>query len=135
MNVFFYGLFMDEALLARKGIIPGNVSPGYVDGFAIRIGERATLVQSTGARSYGVVMSISPDEVNELYSDSSVTDYVAEPVTVWRLDGSKVAADCYNLPVDKLRGANEDYADSLLKLARRLGFPGSYLDQIRQAGS
>jgi hypothetical protein len=135
VNVFFYGLFMDEALLARKGIIPGNVSPGYVDGFAIRIGERATLLKSTGARSYGVVMSISPDEVKELYSDSSVADYVAEPVTVGLLDGSKVAADCYNLPVDGLRGTNEDYAASLLKLARRLGFPKSYLDQIRQAGS
>ena len=133
MNVFFYGLFMDEALLARKGVAPANASPGYVDGFAIRIGERATLLKSAGARSYGIMMSVSPDELKELYSDDGVVDYVPEPVTVILSDGSKALAVCYNLPVDRVSGTNKDYADSLLELACRLAFPESYLDQIRQA--
>ena len=133
MNVFFYGLFMDEALLAKKGISPSSATVGYVDGFALRIGERATLLRSAGARSYGVIMNISPDEAKELYADSSVADYVPEPVTVELSDGSKVEAICYNLSVDKVTGTNKDYAESLMEVAGRLGFPDSYLDQIRQA--
>ena len=133
MNVFFYGLFMDKALLAKKGISPSSAAVGHVDGFALRIGERATLLRSAGARSYGVMMDISPDEAKELYAESSVADYVSEPVTVELSDGSKVEAICYNLSVDKVTGTNKDYAESLMEVAARLGFPDSYLDEIRRA--
>ena len=59
MNVFFYGLFMDTALLSSKGVTPDSIAIGYVDEFALRIGERATLVRATGARSWGVVANIT----------------------------------------------------------------------------
>jgi len=38
VRVFFYGLFMDESLLATKGIEPSKVNLGFVDGFGLRIG-------------------------------------------------------------------------------------------------
>ncbi len=134
MNVFFYGLFMDEDLLAKKGISPSKAEVGFVDGFALRIGERATLIRSADTRSYGVMMNISPDQANELYAESSVADYVPESVTVELLNGSKVEASCYNLPVDKVTGTNKVYAQALLEVANRLGLPESYLVEIRQAG-
>ncbi len=134
MNVFFYGLFMDEAVLAKKGISPTNAEVGYVDGFTLRIGERATLVRSAGARSYGVMMIISADEAKELYAESSVADYVPESVTVELADGSKVEATCYNLPVDKVTGTNRVYAEALWEVANSLGLPKHYLAEIRQAG-
>jgi hypothetical protein len=133
MNVFFYGLFMDEALLAKKGITPSNAQVGYVDEFALRIGERATLVSSAGARSYGVMMNISSDQAKELYSDKSVADYVAESVIVELLGGSKAEAKCYNLPVDRATGTNKVYAEALLKVAGKRGLPESYLVGIREA--
>ena len=125
---------MDETLLDKRGITPGNAEVGYVDEFALRIGERATLVSSAGARSYGVMMNISSDQANELYAESSVADYVPESVTVELLNGSKVEASCYNLSVDKFTGANKVYAQALLEVANRLGLPESYLVEIRQAG-
>ena len=134
MNVFFYGLFMDEDLLAKKGISPSKAEVGFVDGFALRIGERATLIRSADSRSYGVMMNISSDQANELYAESSVADYVPESVTVELLNGSKVEASCYNLPVDKVTGTNKVYAQALLEAANRLGLPESYLVEIRQAG-
>ncbi len=134
MNVFFYGLFMDEALLAKKGITPSKAEVGYVDGFALRIGERATLIRSAGTRTYGVMMSIFSDQAKELYAESSVADYMPESVTVELLDGSKVEASCYNLPVDRVTGTNKVYAQALLEVANRLGFPETYLVEIRQAG-
>lgn len=134
-KVFFYGLFMDEGLLAGKGIKPSAVSPGIVKGYRLRIGERATLEQSPGRRAYGVVMDIAPGEATALYAEDSVADYVPETVEVELLDGSRLEATCYNLPAGKVAGANGDYARSLLAVAGRLGFPDSYLDEIRRAGT
>ena len=133
MRVFFYGLFMDERLLATKGIKPADVNLGFVDGYALRIGDRATLVRRPACRAYGAVMDIAASQATELYAEDSVADYLPEPVIVERSDGKQVEATCYNLPGDKVTGVNRDYAESLLDLATGLGFPDSYLDQIRQA--
>lgn len=133
MRVFFYGLFMDESLLAAKGIEASEVSLGFVDGYGLCIGERATLVRRPDSRAYGAMMDIAPSEATELYADESVADYLPERVTVELVDGTQVEASCYNLPSDKVSGANKEYAESLLEVATRLGFPDSYLDQIRQA--
>lgn len=135
MKVFFYGLFMDEILLARKGILPSEVSPGFVDGYRLRIGERATLERSPVSRAYGVVMDIGPGEAAALYAEGSVADYVPEIVEVELMVGSKLEATCYNLPAGKVAGTNMDYAKSLLAIASRLGFPDSYLAEIRGAGT
>lgn len=133
MRVFFYGLFMDESLLATKGIKPTDVNVGFVDGYGLRIGERATLVRRRNGRAFGAMMDIAPNEAMELYAEDSVADYLPEPVTVELMDGTKVEATCYNLPSTKVTGTNKDYAESLLQVAGRLGLPDSYLDEIRQA--
>ena len=133
MRVFFYGLFMDESLLATKGIEPSEVILGFVDGYGLRIGERATLVRRPDSRAYGAMMDITPSEATKLYAEESVADYVPESVIVELMDGTRVEATCYILPGDKVAGANKEYAESLLDIATRLDFPDSYLDQIRRA--
>ena len=134
MRVFFYGLFMDEGLLATKGIDPSEVKIGFVNGYRLRIGERATLVRRRDSRAYGVMMEIAGSEAEELYAEKSVADYLPEPVIVELTGGKQVEATCYILPGDKVTGASNKYAKSLLALATKLGLPESYLDQIRQAG-
>jgi len=134
MLVFFYGLFMDENLLAQSGIKPPSASVGYLNQYALHIGERATLVPRANSQAYGILMTITPSEAAQLYAEDSVTDYVPETVTVNLLDGTKTEAICYNLPKDKTQGTNKDYAKSLLALASEIGFPETYLAQIRQAG-
>ena len=133
MRVFFYGLFMDEGLLAIRGIEPSEVRIGFVDGYGLRIGERATLVRHPSSRAYGAMMDIAASEVAELYAEESVADYLPEPVIVELTEGTQVEATCYNLPGHEVSGINNEYAESLLKVATRLGLPESYLDQIRQA--
>jgi hypothetical protein len=133
VKVFFYGLFMDERLLASKGIEPSEVCPGFVEGYGLHIGKRATLVRRPGSRAYGVMMDIDPGEAAALYAEESVADYLPEQVNVELMDSTQVEATCYNLPGDKVTGANKEYAKSLLDLATRLDFPDHYLDQIRQA--
>ena len=57
---------MDESLLAAKGIQPSDVNVGFVEGYCLLIGERATLVRSQDDRAYGSVMDIAPGEVTTL---------------------------------------------------------------------
>jgi len=133
--VFFYGLFMDSALLASKSISPSAATTGYVDGYQLRMGRRATLVRAPGHRAYGVLMTIGRDEAEGLYADATVSDYVAEPVSVSLPSGEIRPAICYNLPSDELEGANPTYAATLLVLATKLGFPRDYLDHIRAEGN
>lgn len=132
-KVFFYGLFMDESLLASKGIRPSVSSFGYVEGFCLHIGERATLLPEHNSRSYGVLMELAANQVAALYSDESVCDYVAEAVVVNLANDRQVEAVCYNLPATKLTGTNPQYAAALLALATKLGMPATYLARIRSA--
>lgn len=124
---------MDRSVLAKQGINPTDVSIGFVDGYGLRIGKRATLVRSPNGRAFGAVMDIAPNEATELYAEDSVADYLPEPVIVELMDGTKVEAACYNLPKAEVTGANKEYAESLLQVASELGLPDSYLDEIRQA--
>lgn len=132
VTVFFYGLFMDKSLLAAKGVRPSKATVGYVNGYRLRIGRRATLVPDDGNRAYGVLMALRADDVRALYSDESVVDYVSESVSVVLPDGTIESAVCYNLPKHELEGASSEYANSLLILAGRLGLPDDYLQQIRE---
>ena len=124
---------MDESLLASKGVRPTESTIGYVDGFGLRIGERATLIPESNSRAYGVLMRINSEDAAALYSEPSVADYIAELVVV-KLPGHKqVSAVCYNLPATSLAGTNPAYAAALLTVATRLGLPESYLGHIRNA--
>jgi hypothetical protein len=73
--VFFYGLFMDAGLLRARGIEPAAMRGASVQGFALRIGLRATLVPASGDRVFGVAMELTHDEIDRLYSDPSVQAY------------------------------------------------------------
>jgi len=133
IRVFFYGLFMDESLLASKDVRPTESTIGYVDGFSLHIGKRATLLPEANSRAYGVLMKITSEGAAALYSEQSVADYVAEPVVVKLPGNIQVSAVCYNLPAARLTGTNPEYAAALLTLATKLGLPDSYLGHIRNA--
>ncbi|MCW8926387.1 MAG: gamma-glutamylcyclotransferase [Xanthomonadales bacterium] len=129
--VFFYGLFMDRSLLASRGINPSTAALAYVDGYGLRIGERATLVPDESNRAHGILMTMRAEDVRALYADESVADYVPESVWVVLPDGTLKRAVCYTLPQSELGGTNPQYAKSLLILAVKLGLPSAYLKQIR----
>ena len=123
---------MDEDFLRAMDVRVHDAAPGCVEGFRLRIGARAILVQDDRSRAYGVVMETDERDVARLYQEPSVADYVAEAVTVTLPGGKKVLATCYNLPENKLSGSNPQYAESLYKLATKLGFPEPYLEHISQ---
>ena len=74
VNVFFYGLFMDMALLRQRGLAPRHAQVAYLDGYDLDIRERATLIRHATARVYGIVTELTHEEVGTLYADPSVRD-------------------------------------------------------------
>ena len=99
IDVFFYGLFMDDTLLQEKGINPVAHRMASVENFRLVVGSRATLVPSAKATVYGVLFSLTHNEVDALYSEDSVSLYRPEAVCAILADGSIIPALCFNLPV------------------------------------
>lgn len=132
IDLFFYGLFMDEALLREKGMKPENRRIAFVLNFCLVIGARATLVPCPGQTVYGVLFSLTHAEVDALYSEASVSVYRPEAVSAQLADGSVVPALCFNLPAPPSTAErNPQYVSKLRELAERIGLPQSYVSSIR----
>ena len=129
--LFFYGLFMDADLLREQGANPVNVRHAAVSGWALRIGQRATLVRQDGARSYGTVMDLTHEEIDRLYSVPSLAAYRPEPVLAETGGGSVIAALAFTLPVAPApHERNAAYAEKLRAVARKLSLPADYVASI-----
>ncbi|HVG36074.1 MAG TPA: gamma-glutamylcyclotransferase family protein [Pyrinomonadaceae bacterium] len=132
IDVFFYGLFMDEALLREKGVHPLNRRTASVENFCLVIGERATLVPCPGETAHGVLFSLTHAELDALYAEASVRVYRPEALLAQLEDGSATAALCFNLPAQPSKEErNPQYAAKLRALADRLGLPQSYVSSIQ----
>ncbi|MGB9405118.1 MAG: oxygenase MpaB family protein [Candidatus Acidiferrales bacterium] len=123
---------MDAELLRKKGADPVEIGLASVPGFALRIGQRATLIRNSNGRAYGLLMELAHAEIEQLYAEASVRAYSPEAV-LWELaDGSQVPALCFSLIVPpRPEEANSEYAAKLRELARRLGLPSDYVESIK----
>jgi hypothetical protein len=124
IDCFFYGLFMDADVLREAQVLALNPRPGYVDGYGLRIGLRATLIPEPGARAYGMVFALTHNDLEKLYSSPGLEQYCPEAVIVHLLEGEALPALCYNLrqapPPDE---SNPEYASRLRAALQRLRFP------------
>ncbi|MFN2492307.1 MAG: gamma-glutamylcyclotransferase family protein [Pyrinomonadaceae bacterium] len=135
IDVFFYGLFMDEELLRAKGINARNGRMARVENFSLVIRERATLVPSRDQTVYGLVFSLTHRELDALYSEVSVSVYRPEAVSAKLADGRVIPALCFNLPflppAASIAEANVPYGSKLRELATRIGLPAEYVTSIQ----
>jgi hypothetical protein len=134
IDVFFYGLFMDDTLLREKGINPGKGRMAFVENFCLVIGARATMVPYPGQAVYGVLFSLTHSEVDALYAETSVSVYRPEAVFAHLADGNVIPALCFNLPETpssrSIRERDAEYVRKLRELAERIGLPPSYVSSI-----
>jgi hypothetical protein len=131
VDAFFYGLFMDLEILREAGVAPVNPRRAYVDDFALRIGQRATLLPSAGARAYGMLFALTHPELDRLYAAPGLEEYRPEAVLAQPLEGMPTPALCYNLreaPAPHER--NPEYAARLQQALRKLDFPSEYVASV-----
>ena len=132
IDVFFYGLFMDDALLREKGMNPRHRRIASVENFRLVVGERATLVPCPGQTVHGVLFSLTHAEVDALYSEASVSVYRPEAVAAQPADGGVIPALCFNLPAPPTATErNPQYVLKLRELAGRIGLPPGYVSSIQ----
>lgn len=129
--VFFYGLFMDAALLRDKGAHPGVARLASVANRELRIGRRATLIPGTN-RIYGMVIDLGFEDLDRLYAEPSLEAYRPEAVICQLEHGEQIAALCYVLPEPPTPDQrNEEYVRQLQEIGSRLRLPSEYLKTIR----
>ena len=132
IDVFFYGLFMDDALLREKSVHPVNRRMAFVENYSLVVGSRATLVPCAGRTVHGVLFSLTHSEVDALYSEASVSVYRPEAVFAQLADGGVTPALCFNLPVPPSADErNPQYVSKLRELATRIGLPPNYVSSIQ----
>jgi len=128
---FFYGLFMDARVLYQAGAKPSNLRRAHVADFALRIGKRATLVPSPGARAYGMVISLTHAELDRLYGAPDLETYRPEAVVAHTFEGEAIPALCYNLvQAPDQHERNPEYAVRLKSVLEGLGFPVEYVESV-----
>ena len=131
IDAFFYGLFMDLEILREGGVAPINPRRAYVDDFALRIGQRATLLPSAGARAYGMLFALTHAELDRLYPAPGLEQYRPEAILAHPLEGPPTPALCYNLreapgPLER----NPEYVARLRRALIKLDFPTEYVASI-----
>ncbi len=122
VEIFFYGLYMDDSILKNLDVVAKNKRVAYVDWYRLRIGKNATLLREKSSKCYGVVCSIMHDDIYKLYIDTGLVNYVPEALLVSTDDSKSFAAICYVLlnPPQKDE-INSDYYQKLGSCMKEYG--------------
>jgi len=131
--VFFYGSYMNRAVLAEVGISPAAWEPASVAGFDIRIAPRANLIRAAGQVVFGVLATATHAELERLYAHARAVlgeVYLPEPVLVHTERGAWRPALCYIASHMVERPAESAYIERILQPAREFGFPAWYITHL-----
>lgn len=127
-DVFFYGLYMDPDILESKGVSPRNPRSAYVKDYQLRVGTMATLLRKAGGRAYGMVYSLTHNEIDLLYRNSGLDMYAPEALVTTLQSGEKIPTLCCNLvnpPSDN--ESNSEYKEKLIVCMKKLKLSTNYV--------
>jgi len=131
VDAFFYGLYMDDAVLRALGVVPRAPRRARADGYALKIGKRATLVKTPGGVAWGMVYALTSDELVKLYSATGIELYRPELIEVALENRAIIPVRVYNLPQAPASDErNPEYVEKLKAALTRLGFPADYVARI-----
>jgi hypothetical protein len=133
VRTFFYGSYMNPAVLREVELVPARFEVARLDGYDIRIEPRANLVSSTQDCVYGVLAEATHAELARLYShakDVLGETYLPHPVLTQIGSGAWVPALCYIAPSMVPRPPDPAYVDRIVQPARAFGFPEWYIRRL-----
>ncbi len=133
VRVFFYGSYMNQAVLDEVDYRPERFEVARLDGWDIRIAPRANLVPSDEHCVYGLLTTATHEELRRLYAHAQKVlgeTYLPEAVLVQTSDGGWRTALCYVCHSMEASDAETAYVDRILEPARAFGFPGWYVERL-----
>ncbi|NUP06036.1 MAG: gamma-glutamylcyclotransferase [Polyangiaceae bacterium] len=131
--VFFYGSYINVAVLKEVDLVPGALEVARLPGFDIRIAPRANLVRSARDCVYGILATATHAELSRLYAhakDILGETYLPEAILAETDNGALRPAMTYICPEMAPRPAEKAYVERISGPARRLGFPAWYVERI-----
>jgi hypothetical protein len=131
--VFFYGSYINLAVLREVGLVPEQWEVARLSGFDIRIQPRANLVRSERHCVYGILATATHAELERLYTharDVLGEVYLPEAVLVQTTSGLWQSALCYLCPEMRPQPADNNYIDRIVGPARQFGFPEWYIARL-----
>ena len=138
VRVFFYGSYMNVAVLREVDLVPQHLAVARLDGYDIKIAPRANLVPSTERCVYGVLADATHAELARLYAHAKTVlgeTYLPHPVLVQSRAGAWLPALCYIAPSMEPAPPDPAYVDRIVRPARELGFPDWYIRRLEGGGS
>lgn len=117
--VFFYGSYINFAVLREVDLVPGRWEVAKLEGFDIRIAPRANLVASDRDCVWGIVATARPSELARLYAHAR--DVLGEIY---------LPALCYIAPEMTPAPPDPAYVDRIVGPARQFGFPAWYIERL-----
>lgn len=130
---FFYGSYINPAVLGEVDLVPDRVEVARLPGFDIEIRPLANLVPSDRHSVYGILATATHAELERLYSharDVLGGVYLPRAVLTHTLTGQAEAALCYIAPRLDPAPASAAYVARIVEPARRYGFPPWYVDRL-----
>lgn len=130
---FFYGSYMNRAVLREVDLVPRRFEVGRLDGYDIRIAPRANLVHSSQHCVYGLLAEATHAELTRLYAharDILGETYLPHPVLTQTLAGGWRPALCYIASSMAAGAPDGGYVDRIVGPAREFGFPEWYITRL-----
>ena len=130
---FWYGSYMNPAVLAEVDLRPDSFAVARLDGYDIRIEPLANLVRADGLDVYGVLAQATHAELDRLYAHARNVlgaVYLPEAVLVQTRDLTWRPALCYIATAMEPRPPERAYVERILLPARDLGFPSWYVKKL-----
>jgi AIG2 family protein len=132
---FWYGSYMNPAVLAEVDLRPDSFEVARLDGYDIRIEPLANLVRADGSAVYGVLAQATHEELDRLYAHARNVlgaIYLPEAVVVQTRDLAWRTALCYIAGAMEPSPADRAYVERILRPARELGFPSWYVEKLER---
>jgi len=128
---FFYGLYMDPELLQSLGVTVSKSRLACLDNSQLDLRGLIKTIPAPGQKVWGMLIELTKQDLEFLYSREGAKAYHQERVTVSLLEREMVAATCYNLPVDEAGVFNQAYVMKLVPVLKKLSFPEAYVRWVQ----
>ena len=130
---FFYGSYINLAVLREVDLVPERVEVARLPGFDIEIRPLANLVPSDQHMVYGILAAATHEELDRLYAHAREVlggIYLPYPVLAHTTDGAYHPALCYIASRIETVTASPGYVARIIEPARAYRFPAWYIERL-----
>jgi hypothetical protein len=130
---FFYGSYINPAVLREVDLVPDRMEVARLPGFDIEIRPLANLAVSDQHTVYGILATATHSELGRLYHharDVLGGVYLPQAVLAYTLSGQAEPALCYIAPILSPGVASPEYVARIVEPARTYGFPPWYISRL-----